>query len=399
MPISRNRQFEPTPETALEPTPDGLSRFQGGYWSAPGAVLYLGDVRTRLADLPARSVHAAVTSPPYWGLRKYLSEDHPEGGYEIGGEPLPDCYTYGQAQCGKCFVCAMVGVFRGVHRVLRGDGTLWLNLGDTYCNSGRGLLQGNLAGIPWRVTLALQADGWILRNDIIWHAPNKMPEPVEDRCAKSHEYIFLLTKETNYYYDAIAVEELSMVKGKQELVNKRDVWTVPTQRYPGAHYATYSPRLITPCILAGTSEHGVCGRCSKPWQRMIKRVGGVSVDRDNHDARDRSFGWSRNGKPGSGSTLDGTVARRETIGWRKACGCQTNDTTPAIILDPFVGSGTTVATAIGLGRYGVGIDLSEEYLRRDAIPRIEETIRQTTGARTTAALPTGDPLTPSRLRR
>jgi hypothetical protein len=133
------------------------------FWESPrGWVrLYQGDVREALALLPARSVHCVVTSPPYWGLRSYLADGHEHKGLEIGSEPSPDCGTHGQAGCGGCFVCTMVAVFREVRRVLRDDGTLWLNLGDTYAS-------GNCGGVPWRVALALQADGWVLRQDIIW---------------------------------------------------------------------------------------------------------------------------------------------------------------------------------------------------------------------------------------
>ncbi len=370
---------------------------------------------------------------------------------QIGAEPSPDCGTHGQAQCGGCYVCSMVGVFREVRRVLRGDGTVWLNLGDTWTSGGRatyrsgasnnkghqvqddlgrpdaGLPQGNLVGIPWRVALALQADGWILRSDIIWHSPNKMPESVTNRCTKSYEHIFLLAKCNDYYYDAVAIEEpakessqrreaagfveserdeeyknIGGVDGRARLglrekcgihatANKRDVWIVPTQGYKGAHFATYSPRLITPCILAGTSEYGCCAACGAPYERVVARTDGRSAMDDgacrrtppgqephSHHCgrkdRDRSFPSQRNGKAGSGSTLDTEVARRETAGWRKVCGCRTDEVLPAVVLDPFVGSGTTVATAVDLGRRGVGVDLSEAYLRDHAVPRVEAAI-------------------------
>ena len=402
MPISRVRACD-------KPTP---------YWSGPGATLYLGDTRDRLRDLPPRSIHCTVTSPPYWGLRSYLEEDHHSKQYEIGAEPSPDCGTHGQAQCGACFVCSMVSVFREVRRVLRDDGTLWLNLGDTF-DDGQLL-------IPSRVALALVADGWKLVQDIIWYSPNKMPEPVQNRCTKSHEHIFLLTKGPDYYFDSVAIEEdasdpkrpaqgnyrrprpgdpykqqqgeSDRTWGESGTVNKRDVWIVPTRGYPGAHFATFSPELITPCILAGTSEHGTCSTCRRPWERAVVRVGGISAETDNENTRDRSFNWSRNGKPGSGSTLDGTVARRETVGWRKMCGCRTDEVVPAVVLDPFVGSGTTVATALELGRRGVGIDLSEKYLRENAIPRIEATTVGIARRTATTAVASSPPLTPRRLR-
>ena len=440
-------------QSALEQV---FSKFPAPYWSAPGAALYLGDVRTCLRELPARSVHCMVTSPPYWGLRDYVTGvweggsadcDHIESTAEqahrwstlgptaaqrsagdfsrmppasnaafkagvrqykskckkcgakridqqIGAEPSPDCGTHGQARCGGCFVCSMVEVFAEVRRVLRDDGTLWLNLGDTFDN-------GQLL-IPARVALALSANGWKLVQDIIWYAPNKMPESVTNRCTKSHEHILLLAKGNDYYYDAAAIQETAKSKYRssdfipnsakdavgdkssatqasrhgrsneivQQDVNKRDVWIVPTQGYPGAHFAVYSPRLITPCILAGTSEYGCCAACGKTYERVVVRTGSVEGN-GQLESRDRSFPSQRNGLPGSGSTLDGNIAQRETIGWRKMCGCQTDEVVPAVVLDPFVGSGTTVATSIELGRAGVGIDLSEVYLKENAIPRIE----------------------------
>ena len=181
---------------------------------------------------------------------------------EIGLEPTPDEY-----------VAALVAVFREVRRVLRDDGTVWLNLGDSYA-SGK-----NLIGIPWRMAFALQADGWYLRQDIIWHKPNPMPESVTDRCTKAHEYMFLLSKSARYFYDAEAVKENKDAlpdvrkrsstfakqgqvgghhKGAEELSiigrNRRSVWTIATQPYSGAHFATFPPKLIEPCVLAGSRE-------------------------------------------------------------------------------------------------------------------------------------------------
>lgn len=378
------------------------------YWTSGPSALYLGDSRRCLQEMVARSVHCTVTSPPYWGQRSYLNADHQHKASEIGCEPTPDCGTSGRARCGSCYVCSMVDVMEGVKRVLRDDGTLWLNIGDTYSggksgrsddgsgdptsrlgpnqdglpnNSGmgpvrsrppcKGIPRGNIIGVPWRVALALQANGWILRQEVIWYAPNKMPEPVDNRCTKSHEHLFLLTKSSSYYYDAVAIEEDRVDESGSK--NRRDVWAIPTVGYPGAHYATFPPALVEPCILAGTSEYGCCAGCRRPWERVVERVGG-SEGNGQTDARDRSFPSQRNGLPGSGSTLDGTQAARATVGWRKACGCHTEEVVPAVVLDPFVGSGTTVATAIRLGRAGVGIDLSEDYLRGDAIPRVTQAL-------------------------
>jgi len=211
----------------------------------------------RSIPLADKSVHCCVTSPPYWGLRDYGTAE------QLGLEDTPEAY-----------VANMVEVFREVRRVLRDDGSLWLNLGDSYASSPAsggeqsatmtggehkrtprtrytrppGLKPKDLVGIPWRVAFALQADGWYLRSDIIWHKPNPMPESVRDRPTKAHEYLFLLTKSKRYYYDADAINPAGR--------NKRSVWTVATAPYAGAHFAVFPPKLIEPCILAGCPEGG-----------------------------------------------------------------------------------------------------------------------------------------------
>lgn len=243
----------------------------------------LGDCLESLRAMPDQSVHCCVTSPPYFGLRDYGVDG------QIGLEPTPDE-----------FVQALVAVFREVRRVLRDDGTLWLNLGDSYSSGGRkwratdaknavrgmdtrpddGMGQKQLLGIPWRVAFALQADGWYLRQDVIWAKPNPMPESVRDRCTKAHEYIFLLSKSPRYYFDSEAMRE-EAVKGAsgssfnsgktaahqlgrssdKERVddgkrNRRSVWSVATKPFKGAHFATFPPDLIEPCILAGCQVGG-----------------------------------------------------------------------------------------------------------------------------------------------
>lgn len=243
--------------------------------------IHTGNCLDILPTMEAGSVNCCVTSPPYFGLRDYGNDE------QIGLEETPDA-----------FVQAMVDVFREVKRVLADDGTLWLNLGDSYATHGSsrgkgqfgqdmtgdarkarmrkkiaphkiGLKEKDLIGIPWRVALALQADGWYLRQDIIWSKPNPMPESVTDRCTKAHEYIFLLSKKQNYYYDADAVREESsggaISEGTEESTlgnsadstrNKRSVWEVTTKPYKGAHFATFPPDLIKPCILAGCPTGG-----------------------------------------------------------------------------------------------------------------------------------------------
>lgn len=225
-------------------------------------------------------VQTVVTSPPYWGLRDYGN------GGQLGLEPTPDAYVQN-----------MVAVFAEVWRVLKADGTVWLNLGDGYARNGgvpgggnrellhlegrqcrmlaipegTGLKPKDLVGIPWRVAFALQAAGWYLRSDIIWSKPNPMPESVTDRPTKSHEYIFLLTKREQYYYDADAISEIALRVGDRnnateqhseyamsrvitvgERRNKRSVWHVATQPYSGSHFATFPEALIEPCVLAGS---------------------------------------------------------------------------------------------------------------------------------------------------
>ena len=242
------------------------------YYCSGGITIYCGDSQEVLQSLPAESVQCCVTSPPYWGLRDYGVK------WQLGLESTPEQY-----------VARLVEVFRGVRRVLRDDGTLWLNLGDSYNIAGRQYVFGmqikpkDLIGIPWRVALALQADNWYLRSDIIWHKPNPMPENVTDRPTKAHEYLFLLTKSERYYYNAAAIAERAIYVGDKrhlradtrksidpmcidngsrartgnavrETRNKRSVWTVTTQPFKGAHFATFPPKLIEPCILAGSRQ-------------------------------------------------------------------------------------------------------------------------------------------------
>ena len=218
-----------------------------------------GDVRQALAILPDQSVQTVITSPPYWGLRDYGSEG------QLGQEDTP--YE---------FVENLVEIFRDVKRVLKDNGTVWLNLGDSYVGTGHkgdykdpkysngrngqqialnnkvdGLKSKDLIGIPWRVAFALQADGWYLRSDIIWHKPNVMPEPVKDRPTKAHEYVFLLSKSPKYLYDYEAVREDSL-EGKR---HRRSVWSVRTKPFKGAHFAVYPTELIEPCVLAGSQPN------------------------------------------------------------------------------------------------------------------------------------------------
>ena len=300
-------------------------------------MIVCGDALTELRKLPDDSVNMCCTSPPYWGLRDYGVAG------QLGLEKTPEEY-----------VAHLVEVFREVRRVLRSDGTLWLNLGDSYANKGcdsssvggftgerirkklagdnpndscqdsrprdipPGLKIKDLVGIPWRVAFALQADGWWLRQDIIWHKPNPMPESVRDRCTKAHEYIFMLSKSARYYYDAEAIREAvnpnnsGVIGGvrartasgplggenKQNEIrreydeikgaNLRSVWTIATRPYAEAHFATFPPEIPERCIKAGCPKGGT-------------------------------------------------------------------------VLDPFFGAGTTGMVAMRLGREFIGIELNEKY--------------------------------------
>jgi site-specific DNA-methyltransferase (cytosine-N4-specific) len=218
------------------------------------SIVYCGDAYQVLSTLPSQICRTAVTSPPYWGLRDY---DFPG---QIGSEEKVDDY-----------VSRLVLVFRELKRVLRDDGTFWLNIGDCYTSGGRtwrapdkknparamsyrpptpeGLKPKELVGVPWRVAMALQADGWYLRSEIIWRKPNPHPESVKDRPTRAHETVFLLAKSEKYFYDYRAIRERG---ANGELRNKRSVWTVQTEPVKEAHFATFPTKLVEPCILAGS---------------------------------------------------------------------------------------------------------------------------------------------------
>jgi len=293
-----NDQATQTKPETVEPPKDEqtpLQRFVHHSFNRDGVTIYNADCRQVLPVLDPESVNCCVTSPPYWGLRDYGHDD------QIGNEAMPEEY-----------VAAMVDVFRAVRRVLRDDGTVWLNLGDTYAgrwgamsypgdsiagrrfganNSGNvgrpvnsrltgDLKEKDLVGIPWLVAFALRADGWYLRQDIIWHKPNPMPESVKDRCTKAHEYIFLLTKSQRYHFETLTEQGTGVSGGacfgkvnqdgpgsrriddsdneriRDGQRNKRSVWSVTVKPYSGAHFATFPPDLIEPCIRAGCPEGG-----------------------------------------------------------------------------------------------------------------------------------------------
>lgn len=350
--------------------------------------IYNLDVLEGLGKLGDDSVDCCVTSPPYWSLRDYGMNG------QMGLEPTIEEY-----------IEKMVSVFREVKRVLKPEGTLWLNMGDCYSGSGgpggdykngrkgieygsqylsRGLKPKDLVGMPWRIAFALQADGWWLRSDIIWSKPNPMPESVTDRPTKAHEYVFLMSKNSRYFYDADAVREEgsgrnwlacggNLVgagvhkandgyrdngegrKGEAYGRNKRTVWEIATQPFPAAHFATFPEKLVEPCILAGTSEKGYCAECGKPWMRVVEREG-----METRPGRISKFDKADDYTDGQRRKT-----RKEwintTIGWKPSCTCDSTATLPGLCLDPFMGSGTVALVAHRLDRDFIGFELSKEY--------------------------------------
>jgi len=354
-----------------------------------------GDALAQLQTLPSGSVHCCITSPPYYSLRNYGVEG------QIGLEETPEAY-----------IARLVDVFREVRRVLRDDGTLWVNIGDSYSNVGKwggstggkhvealhgGTNTGrikrdlgaeikpkDLIGIPWMLAFALRADGWYLRQEIVWSKANAMPEPVADRCTKAHEQIFLLSKSPKYYFDVEAVKEPVSAKtmtvsttpmknngvgstGEKlnawmssrgryhpETRNKRSVWTVASQPLKEAHFAAFPPKLITPMILAGTSERGCCIACGSPWIRQVsKERVATRPGRDTKVTGDSMTDGNRDPQR--------HVTRTITTGWNPSCICGAV-AVPCKVLDPFFGAGTTGLVAKHYGRDYIGIELNPEYI-------------------------------------
>jgi DNA modification methylase len=423
-------------------------------------MLIQGDAR----DLPLadQSVQCVVTSPPYWGLRDYglppsvwdadpacahgwgeeavrVSGGDRDRGLAFTGTGAPDTrrpglearhqtLTSGGVFCTRCpawrgvlgleptpdlYVAHLVQCFREVRRVLRPDGTVWLNLGDSYAATTKGsgghnpkqdsnvgswfsdrswsippgLKPKDLVGIPWRVAFALQQDGWYLRADVIWAKPNPMPESVTDRPTKAHEYLFLLAKGERYFYDGEAVKEphtrdpyggndgyapsvkdhhLSSQSAIREGTgrfgnpasgrNRRSVWLIATEPYPEAHFATFPEALVAPCILAGTSEAGACRACGAPWERVVDSIG---IVRRMGPKTDLKIAMGLRTQFGGALTHKSPIVT--TTGWRPTCACAA-PARPCLVLDPFAGTATVGAVAERLGRAWVAVDLKPEYL-------------------------------------
>jgi DNA modification methylase len=357
-----------------------------------------GDARTALAELADQSIHCVVTSPPYWGLRDYGVAG------QIGLEKSPAEY-----------VGEIVDAFRQVWRVLRDDGTLFLNLGDCYASGGGtgkqgtrgerfdrrhsqetlldkryfpelGLKPKDLVGIPWRVAFALQSDGWYLRQDNIWGKRNCMPESVRDRTTRAHEYVFMLTKSPTYFYDATAIEEDGAIpagtraaKGSASRAkvangrppeyaiytgkrNKRTVWWETTTPFPDAHFATMPPSIVEPCILAGTSAYGCCPECGAQWTRMLgKKIPAEGRSSGNVERKIAVEGDRSRTNTHMGSSIPYESNIRLTVGWAPGCACDRMDVVPCVCLDPFSGADTTGLVAARTGRDSVLVDLNPDY--------------------------------------
>jgi DNA modification methylase len=384
-------------------------------WHDDFVTIHHGDAWELAPTLAPQSIHTIVTSPPYWGLR-----DYGEPG-QFGLEPTPDEY-----------VAKLVRLFALLRPALRDDGTAWLNLGDSYASStsnngsysekstlagftspdtkGRqandagekrhlnhGLKPKDLVGIPWRVAFALQADGWYLRSDIIWHKPNPMPESVTDRPTKAHEYLFLLSKQARYYYDHEAIKEPSVFPvGSREDVerggfdgkwdepgkeafrsiadtrNKRSVWTIPTRPFSQAHFAVFPPDLIKPCILAGAPEK-CCPECGAPWERVVERTCDYDGSKYGKRAVDATGGAISGGTDRStlGSSNGKQTGKTSTVGFAPTCD-HGHEPIGGTVLDPFMGSGTTAQVARSLGRKAVGSELNAEYIEMAAKHRLAQ---------------------------
>ena len=344
-----------------------------------GIKVYQGDCIDVLDKLPPESVNTCITSPPYYGLRDYGTASW-AGGDKSCDHELPDEAgqttkpTEGQetyllrftgCTCWKCgamrndkqiglepnlgaYIYNLVKVFSKIRKVLRDDGSLWLNIGDAY-SSNKALL-----GVPWKVAFALQDDGWLLRSSCVWSKPNPMPESCRDRPTKSHEMVFLFTKQPNYYYDFLGNAE----KGEYGPKNCRDVWFIPTESCKEAHFATFPRKLVETCLLSVAPAMGRCSHCGRPLQRIIKSERIATRPGKNNKTDPTEMSNRDSGRH---------VTKITSIGWKFGCGCNTTKAEPCIVLDPFIGSGTVAGVAKHFKSKCVGIELNKEYIK--LIPR------------------------------
>lgn len=355
-----------------------------------------GDALEVAKAQPDNSVHCITTSPPYFRLRKYLTA------VWIDGDEQCKHVLIGQtcSKCGACYVDQQIGMedsvndyvtrlvelFHELRRVLHPSGVLLLNLGDSmagsggaggdYNKGGKRAGQPKFAGtrtrdtrfkakdlmmVPARVAIALCEDGWWLRSKIIWLRESNMPESVLDRPTDCYEEVFLLTKSKKYYWDYIAVRERT-TDGKSWR-NARNVWTINPVNSGVKHYATMPVELAKKCIMAGSSEYGVCSKCLAPYKRIIKRTPGYSKTCPKTQAAHEARGGGKKftgtvGKSGGGR-IDGTV---EVLGWEPTCKCQDAEVIPSVVYDPFAGAGTTMLAAELLGRNSLGSELGAGYI-------------------------------------
>jgi DNA modification methylase len=388
------------------------------YYQALGVTQYCGHAIDVLSQLGTEIAQTCVTSPPYWGLRKYAGEqevDFASGKCAFGLERSPELY-----------VEHTVGFLGAIRRVLRKDGVVFWNIGDSYNGSGGaggdynrgGLREGqpkypgrnvltlkpkDLCLIPFRVAIAAQEDGWWVRSVIIWSKSNPMPESVRDRPTESHEYILMFTKSAKYYWDTEAVKEpvaestinrgpvdFGGAKGREYQPleddpnfrngseqwgrtfdyriscangrNLRSVWGISTQPFKGAHFAVFPEKIPERCILAATSEKGNCSKCGAPWVRIIEKApcphNGYTEDKNpDPQANGRRIALMRQAAREQGHEY---VNKTKTLGWKPTCSCEA-PTEPALVIDPFSGSGRTLLVAARLGRQAIGVDTSKEY--------------------------------------
>lgn len=361
--------------------------------------IVIGDCLEELKKLPNNSVDCCVTSPPYFNLRSYMEDSEHEIGKE---ETLPE------------YISKLVEVFEEVRRVLKDSGTFWLNIGDSYAGSGKGrnldgsthtsdlisspkksvwgniksghipsgIKRKELMNVPHRLVIALSDAGWYHRQTIIWAKATSgeiregscMPESVNDRLNQSFEYIFLLTKKDKYYFDSYAIKEplsSSTTKGSNGTGNMRSVWRINLQ--PGSngqHIAGFPEKIPYYCIKAGSSEKGCCVECGKPYKRILEKNGTI-----NHSyapgSRDYHKLETAKGKHGSTSSfLTDESVQWKHIGWQKTCNCESNEISPSLILDPFMGSGTVAVVALKEQRDFYGIELNPES-QKFAMERIK----------------------------